>query len=339
MMRSVLAAALMLAMTLAAAPAWAGKSADAANAGLDALNAGDYSRAADLLTQAIKAGDLGPSEREYAYVLRGKAYLDTHKYALAEADFRQALKLTPDDADAKAGLAMAVKAMPAKARAASAPEMAAPTSTHAAELANDGLDALNAGEDERAVRLFTEALETGDLTPSERQYAYYERGQAHLAAQHFDLAQADFKEAVRLKPDDADAQAALNQVANRQNLADVAPMAKPVWLPAPVLDPPTLRDLRPLVLPSRFCSAQQRNDFHASTYVPLKQASNANVAATAAYLERLDILVEKYKADVAYSGLKAEWTRWRAVYDERYAVAQEIGRQFDALMAVPIGCG
>jgi tetratricopeptide (TPR) repeat protein len=207
------------------------------------------------------------------------------------------------------------------------------------DLANAGLDALNAHDYAKAVDLFSAAIHSGDLKGGDEEYAYVERGQAYLSSKQYGLAQADFKHALELKPDDRDAQVGLDIADKRVNLADVAPMKKSDWLPAPVLDPPSLGDAAPLALPARFCSPQQRNSYYDATYMPAKTASNADVAAASAYLERLDVLIDKYKADIAYSGLKAEWAKWRAIYDDRFAKSQAIGRQFDALMAVPIGCG
>ncbi len=206
------------------------------------------------------------------------------------------------------------------------------------EQANAGLDALNAHDYARAIDLFTAAIDSHALKRGDEEYAYVERGQAYLSSKQYGAAQADFKHALELNPDDRDAKVGLEITDKRVNMADIAPMKKPHWLPAPQLDPPALADTPPLALPGRFCTAQQRNAYYDATYLPLKTQANANAQAAASYLERLDVLIDKYKADVAYNGLKAEWAKWKDIYDDRFAQSQAIGRQYDAYLAVPIGC-
>jgi tetratricopeptide (TPR) repeat protein len=74
--------------------------ADDANAGMDALNAGQYAKAVTLFTRALKSKRLSAEDTESAYVERGKAYLGEHKETLALADFDAALKLNPSDQEA-----------------------------------------------------------------------------------------------------------------------------------------------------------------------------------------------------------------------------------------------
>ncbi|MEJ1970645.1 MAG: tetratricopeptide repeat protein [Rhizomicrobium sp.] len=78
--------------------------ADDGNAGLDALNAGDYDKAIALFTRAIKSGQLAGDDKEFAYLNRGKAYLAKHNYAKAVADLTAAVRINPGDDDAKAAL-------------------------------------------------------------------------------------------------------------------------------------------------------------------------------------------------------------------------------------------
>jgi tetratricopeptide (TPR) repeat protein len=206
----------------------------------------------------------------------------------------------------------------------------------AADLVNAGEAALSARDFDRAISLFTKALNSGELSKTDQEHVYVERGRADLGAGRAQDAQDDFRRAVNI--DDAEAIQGMETANARLNYADVAPMPGQKWLPAPTLDPPALTDTPPLDLPKRFCSADERNAYHDGTYRPLKDAANANAEAAAAYLKRLDVLIERYKADVAYDGLKAEWRKWKQIYDARFARSVEIGRQFDALMAVPIGC-
>ncbi len=104
MNRLILAAALALTVatgTFAAA-------VDDGNAGLEALNSGAYDKAIALFTRAIKSGQLAGDDKEFAYLNRGKAYLGKHAYARAVADLRMAVKISPDDADAKDALQQAL---------------------------------------------------------------------------------------------------------------------------------------------------------------------------------------------------------------------------------------
>lgn len=75
---------------------------DDANVGMDALNAGQYAKAVQLFTRAIRSKKLAAADMESAYVERGKAYLAEHDTKLAAADFERALALSPDDEEAAA---------------------------------------------------------------------------------------------------------------------------------------------------------------------------------------------------------------------------------------------
>jgi len=93
-----LIAALLTATLLVMTPCASFASAvDDANAGMDALNAGDYAKAVQLFARALHSKQLSSADAESAYVERGKAYLGEHANKLAVADFDHALKLNPDD--------------------------------------------------------------------------------------------------------------------------------------------------------------------------------------------------------------------------------------------------
>jgi tetratricopeptide (TPR) repeat protein len=103
MRRLILLVALTMAVTAGAFAA----AIDDGNAGLEALNAGAYDKAISLFTRAIKSGQLAGDDKEFAYLNRGKAYLGKHAYARAVADLKMAIKISPDDNDAKDALLQA----------------------------------------------------------------------------------------------------------------------------------------------------------------------------------------------------------------------------------------
>lgn len=94
---------------------------------------------------------------------------------------------------------------------------------------NAGMDALNRKDYDEAIRMFTRALQPGRLKGDDREFAYLNRGNAYAGKQDYVHAIADLKEALRLKPDDSDAQQALDAVTAMQQGAsedqDAAPVA------------------------------------------------------------------------------------------------------------------
>jgi tetratricopeptide (TPR) repeat protein len=76
---------------------------------------------------------------------------------------------------------------------------------------NAGLDALNKGSYDEAVRLFTKALKSGQLKGDDQEFAYFNRGKAYVGKHDYAKAIADLKKAVKIKPDDTDAQDALTE--------------------------------------------------------------------------------------------------------------------------------
>ncbi len=81
----------------------------------------------------------------------------------------------------------------------------------AADVANEGLDALKNGDYQRAVTLFTRAINSGGLSHDDKEFAYFERGTAYLKLGNKTSAATDFRRALKLKPDDQDAQAGLDE--------------------------------------------------------------------------------------------------------------------------------
>jgi tetratricopeptide (TPR) repeat protein len=81
---------------------------------------------------------------------------------------------------------------------------------NASDDGNAGVEALNSGAYDQAIRLFTRALKSGELAGDDKEFAYFNRGKAYIGKGEFKLAVADLKAALKLKPDDSDAQAALD---------------------------------------------------------------------------------------------------------------------------------
>jgi len=79
-----------------------------AQTAMDALNAGDFTRAAQLFTRAIDSGRLSDDDKELALVSRGKANLGKGDSREAAGDFSKALRLKSDDDEAQASLIKAL---------------------------------------------------------------------------------------------------------------------------------------------------------------------------------------------------------------------------------------
>jgi tetratricopeptide (TPR) repeat protein len=81
---------------------------------------------------------------------------------------------------------------------------------------NDGLAALERGDIDAAIRLFSLALLPGRLTPEDAEFAYFKRGEAHAAKEQFDLASDDFSAALKLNPSDTGARSALDNIPEKK---------------------------------------------------------------------------------------------------------------------------
>jgi tetratricopeptide (TPR) repeat protein len=89
---------------------------DDGNAGLQALNSGDYDHAIGLFTKAIDSHRLKKDDQEFAYANRGRAYLKKGDYSSAIVDLDRARRAKPDDVDAQNDLVVALSAkLPAAA--------------------------------------------------------------------------------------------------------------------------------------------------------------------------------------------------------------------------------
>jgi len=68
--------------------------------------------------------------------------------------------------------------------------------------AKAGLDALNRGDNDAAIRLFSEALNAGGLAPSDMELAYVKRAEAYAAEKNVASASSDLDAAAKLDPTD-----------------------------------------------------------------------------------------------------------------------------------------
>jgi len=76
--------------------------ANDANAGMEALNRGDVVAALQLFNRAIDSGTLSQNDLAFAYVERGRTYLQKDEPNHARRDADKALTLNPTDPDGKA---------------------------------------------------------------------------------------------------------------------------------------------------------------------------------------------------------------------------------------------
>lgn len=88
---------------------------------------------------------------------------------------------------------------------------------------NAGLDAMNQGDNQRAVALFTSAIRSGDLSKDDKEFATANRGRAYANLGQTDQAIEDLDRARRMKPDDADAQKDLVSLLQAKLPADQIP--------------------------------------------------------------------------------------------------------------------
>ena len=92
---------------------------------------------------------------------------------------------------------------------------------------NAGMDALNKGSYDQAIRLFSHALNSGELSAPDEEFAYFNRAQAYYDKKDFGHAIADLKAALRLKPDDADAESGLATAISADiDISDIGPPAQ-----------------------------------------------------------------------------------------------------------------
>lgn len=129
--------------------------------------------------------------------------------------------------------------------------------------------------------------------------------------------------------------------------APAAAVSAPAQAAAPVPQDlaagrPQLETVPAVVLPARFCSAEERNAFHAQTYRPAGEAAEANNGKAIAYLQSIQARYDAMAAGDAdmRNALAKEARDYKPIADAAFQAQQALVRQFDALMAVPItSCG
>jgi len=89
--------------------------------------------------------------------------------------------------------------------------------------ANSGLDALKNADYDRAIGLFTHAIDSRELSGDQLEFAYASRGKAYLSKGDLSSAISDLDRARRMKPDDVDAQNDLVSALQTELPADQIP--------------------------------------------------------------------------------------------------------------------
>ena len=84
----------------------------------------------------------------------------------------------------------------------------------AIELTSSGLDALNRGDNVHAITLFTQATDSGQLSPDDHELALVKRAEAYANQNDYPQAIADVSEATAMNPQDTEASDLLRQLQN-----------------------------------------------------------------------------------------------------------------------------
>ena len=122
--------------------------------------------------------------------------------------------------------------------------------------------------------------------------------------------------------------------------ATVAP-APPRPLAAGYVVPaqPALVPVAAVALPPSFCSAEARNAFHDTVYLPSVNAAKQNNDAAAAYMRQLQSLYDQYQLshdpDTMNAIVGAART-YQQVAQTTFSMQSALVRQFSALMTVPV---
>ena len=104
---------------------------------------------------------------------------------------------------------------------------------------------------------------------------------------------------------------------------------------------PKLSEVPDLTLPASFCSAEQRNAFYETHYKPVLELARANNAAAVAHLQALQQSYDSLQLarDTAPMNMVASEARdyQQQVAAMTYSRQAALVRQFDSIMAVPVG--
>ena len=128
------------------------------------------------------------------------------------------------------------------------------------------------------------------------------------------------------------------------NGAAPASDAKPIAvgaLPAGFALPskPALEAVPGLALPASFCSAEARNQFHDTGYIPAVEAAKRNNDAAISYLHQLQDVYDRNQltGDInPMNAVAAEARAWAPVASAAFSAQSALVSAFGALMAVPI---
>jgi len=151
-------------------------------------------------SSAIKSGKLGGKDLAAAFTIRGSAYRVHGDLKRAVADYDQAVKLDPREADIfyRRGIALGMSGEADRAIA-DFDQAIKLEPDHAGALYSRGLTYANTGRWERALEDYDQAIK---LSPN-NVTAISNRGNAYLALKQYDRAIADYDRAIALEPDEA----------------------------------------------------------------------------------------------------------------------------------------
>lgn len=103
---------------------------------------------------------------------------------------------------------------------------------------------------------------------------------------------------------------------------------------------PAMAEVPELALPVSFCSAEQRNAFYETRYMPVLDLARANNSAAVAYMENLQRVYDSFQLSrdpQPMNLIAAEASAYQQqVAALTYSRQSALVRQFDALMAVPL---
>jgi len=102
---------------------------------------------------------------------------------------------------------------------------------------------------------------------------------------------------------------------------------------------PVMNDVPDLPLPTAFCSAEQRNDFHETRYKPVMEIAQANNAAAVAHMQRLQQVYDSLQLardPTPMNAIAHEASAFQQVAAQAYNRQLAMVQQFQAIMAVPV---